>query len=216
MNGRMAVIPTAAGSNAYNLDVWTEAGIGQVFHLHANDRDEANSSAFYSQLDDCTAVWFEGGSQRILEERYVRTATEEAFYRLLQRGGAIGGTSAGAAIQSKLMRRTSSGGQAIEGTGFDFLFGSYIDQHFWQRNRQPFAQQMLANNPGYLAFGIDENTALVVEGQKLTAISDPSQSGHHSVNIYLSSQTDPMNPDYVMNNGDTLDLVHLLNELKTR
>jgi cyanophycinase-like exopeptidase len=75
---------------------------------------------------------------------------------------------------------------------------------------------MLANNPGYLGIGIDENTGLLVEGRSLTAIADPSQSGHHSVNIYLSSQTDPIQPDYVMNNGDKMDLVNLLNELKSR
>jgi cyanophycinase len=213
--GRIAVIPTAGRLNG-NLEAWTSMGIGSAFNLHAADRNEANSSEFYSQLDNATAAWIEGGSQSELEDRYVGTATELALYRFLERGGAIGGTSAGAAIQTRLMRRTSSNGESVEGRGFDFLFGAYVDQHFWQRNRQGLLIQMLANNPGYLGIGIDENTGLLVEGRSLTAIADPSQSGHHSVNIYLSSQTDPIQPDYVMNNGDKMDLVNLLNELKIR
>jgi cyanophycinase len=214
-NGRIAVIPTAERSNG-NLEAWTSAGIGSAFNFHAADRKEANSSEFYSQLDNATAVWIEGGSQGELEDRYIGTATEIALYRFLERGGVIGGTSAGAAIQTRLMRRHSSNGEPIEGTGFDFLFGAYVDQHFWQKNRQGLLVQMLANNPGYLGIGIDENTGLLVEGRRLTALADPSQSGHHSVNIYLYSRTDPMQPDYVMNSGDKMDLVNLLNELKIK
>jgi cyanophycinase len=212
-NGKLAVIPTAYG-DAGDLQAWLDAGVGEVINFHAADRTEADSPAFYGQLDDVTAVWIEGGSQTDLMERYVGTATEQALHSLLERGGTVGGTSAGAAIQSRLMRRTSSSGVPVEGIGFDFLFGSYVDQHFWQRSRQDLLIQMLENNPGYLAIGIDENTGLLVEGRTLTAINTPSQSGHHSVNVYLSSQTNPMQPDYEMQNGDTLDLIDLLNQVE--
>ena len=44
-------------------------------------------------------MWFGGGRQWRISNAYLGTRAQAAFERILERGGVIGGTSAGAAFQ---------------------------------------------------------------------------------------------------------------------
>ena len=101
--------------------------------LHTRDAKKANEAAFVKPLTEATAVWFGGGDQGKLLAAYRGTAVERELHKLLQRGGAIGGTSAGAAVMSKVMI-TGGNPKAEVGTGFGFLTHVVIDQHFLKRN----------------------------------------------------------------------------------
>lgn len=69
-------------------------------------------------------VWFNGGRQWHLADSYLNTKTHEAFWDVLQRGGVIGGSSAGATIQGSYLARGDTSGNTImmgdhtEGLGF--------------------------------------------------------------------------------------------------
>jgi cyanophycinase len=94
-------------------------------------------------------------------EVYLGTAVERALRGVLDRGGVIGGTSAGTALMSRVM---ITGGQdkATVGTGFGFLPGVIIDQHALRRNRVNRLLGVLADHPDLAGVAIDEATALVV------------------------------------------------------
>ena len=92
---------------------------------------------------------------------------------LLARGGVIGGTSAGAAIMSRMMI-VSGRTEAKLGQGFDFLPGAVIDQHFLKRNRIKRLLGVVRSHPDLIGLGIDESTALVVDvrGKRLHVIGN--------------------------------------------
>ncbi|HLK14767.1 MAG TPA: Type 1 glutamine amidotransferase-like domain-containing protein, partial [Fimbriimonadaceae bacterium] len=93
---------------------------------------------------------------------------------VLDRGGVIGGSSAGATIQGEyLWRGDTSGPQKGEGDhtqGFAFLKRSAIDQHILARNRQFDLVPFIARHPEILGIGINESTAIVVHGNQFEVI----------------------------------------------
>jgi cyanophycinase len=173
-DARIVVIPTAHPSAdgpdaGKDLDVWKARGVSWVKLLHTRSRETANDPDFTQPLIDATGVWLGGGDQSRLTQAYVGTAVERALKGLLDRGGVVGGSSAGAAAMTRIM---IAGGRnkANEGQGFDLLPGAVIDQHFMRRNRLSRLLDLLAHHPGLVGFGIDEGTALVVQGQRLSVV----------------------------------------------
>eukprot|EP01052_Picozoa_sp_SAG31_P002635 SAG31_NODE_95_length_25901_cov_24.763700_5_plen_164_part_00 len=65
----------------------------------------ADTPEFVSEIDRATGVWFGGGRQWRIANAYLGTAAQLAFERVLDRGGVIGGSSAGAAFQGDVMIR---------------------------------------------------------------------------------------------------------------
>ena len=58
----------------------------------------------------------------------------------------IGGTSAGAAIMTRVMI-VSGRKQAVEGLGFDLFPNTVVDQHFLKRKRMDRLMGLLGNHP---------------------------------------------------------------------
>ena len=56
-------------------------------------------------LRDANAVWFNGGRQWNIVDSYANTLTYREFHKVLERGGVIGGSSAGATIQGDYLVR---------------------------------------------------------------------------------------------------------------
>jgi cyanophycinase len=90
------------------------------------------------------------------------------LWKVLEKGGTIGGSSAGATIQgSFLVRGDTKNNQVMMGdhqVGFGFLKNVAIDQHVLARNRQFDMFEILRNHPELLGIGIDESTAIIVKG----------------------------------------------------
>jgi cyanophycinase len=171
---RIVLIPTASGSadeaaeRAKTLARWQQAHPGFRFEvLHTRDRATADREDFTAPLRSATGVWLGGGVQQNLADAYLGTRVERELQALLARGGVVGGTSAGTAIQTKVM--IASGKDApVMATGFDFVPGAISDQHFLARKRLPRLQQALALHPGCFGLGIDEGTAVEIGGRTLT------------------------------------------------
>ena len=173
---RIVVITTAsimAGTPEAEIRYarWLDRQPASLKFLHTRDRIAANTPEFSQTLLEANAVWFMGGNQNWLAEAFLGTLVEERCHDLLRRGGVIGGTSAGAAIMSKSM---IAGGREtpIMASGFGFLDGTVIDQHFKKRNRQGRLMQALELRPGHVGIGIDESTALVIRGRTLEVVGD--------------------------------------------
>ena len=170
-------IPTAGGGNDYNESaarLLTSRGASNVMVLHTYNKEVANSNEFIQPLLDAKGIWFAGGRQWRLVDSYADTKSETAFWKVLERGGVIGGTSAGATIQgSYLARGDTKNNQIMMGDhekGFGFLKNVAIDQHLLARNRHFDLQSILKHRPELLGIGLDENTAIVVKGDQFEVI----------------------------------------------
>jgi cyanophycinase len=175
----IVVIPTAGGRSNYNEN---SGGAGQlrkygaknVTVIHTDDKKVANSDEFTKPLLQANGVWFGGGRQWRLVDAYKGTKAEKMFWEVLNRGGVIGGTSAGATIQgSYLARGDTKNNQIMMGdheAGFGFIKNIAIDQHLLARNRQFDMFTILEKRPELLGLGIDEGTAIIVKGDSFEVI----------------------------------------------
>ncbi|HSQ56796.1 MAG TPA: Type 1 glutamine amidotransferase-like domain-containing protein, partial [Gemmata sp.] len=105
----IVVIPTAMddplGPVSGEERVLKKYGAKNVKTLHTRDPRKANDPKFSEMLTKAGGVWFGGGRQWRFVDAYAGTLTEKRFHEVLDRGGAIGGSSAGASIQSEYMPR---------------------------------------------------------------------------------------------------------------
>ena len=144
------------------LSPWRASGMASVTLLNARDRSMANNPAFYAPLKQATGVWFGGGFQSYLAERYVDTAIQNCLHELLKRNGVVGGCSAGAAILSGVMIREGDT-TPVEARGLDLVASAIIDQHLLARNRLWRLEQMVEAHPDLVGLGVDEATGLVIQ-----------------------------------------------------
>ena len=71
---------------------------------------------------------------------------------------------------SRRMIRYGSSSHAVTGRGLCLVSQVVIDQHFLVRRRQPRLLGVLSDEPELLGLGIDEGTALVVQGNRVRVI----------------------------------------------
>jgi cyanophycinase len=177
----IVVIPTAGGADDYDqfyegLGDFHELGAFNLTVLHTYDPQEADTEEFVSPITEARGVWFPGGRQWRLADAYLGTRTEEELWKLLERGGVIGGSSAGATIQGSFLARGDTRTNTImmgdHQVGFGFLRNTAVDQHVLRRNRQFDLIQVIEAHPELLGIGIDENTAIVVQGDRFEVIGE--------------------------------------------
>lgn len=211
-NAPFVFIPTAGEIDKYD-DGWLQrqflakAGVPHVTLLHTRDRKLADSEEFTAPIRKAGGVWFGGGRQWRLVDSYLNTRTHKELWRLLERGGVIGGSSAGATIQGSYLVRGAREGNTVMmapgyETGMGFLRNVAVDQHLLKRNRQDDLVPVIEKHRHLLGIGIDENTAIVVQGDTAEVI------GASKVAIYDAKFG--TGPDgkryYFLNPGDKLNL----------
>jgi cyanophycinase len=148
---------------------------GTVKHLHTRDRKVADSESFTAPLRTATAVFIDGGRQWRLIDAYGGTRTETELRGVLDRGGLIAGTSAGASIQGSYLMRGSPQGNDIlmapgHERGFGYLSNVAVDQHVAERERANDLSEVVAAHPGLLGVGIDESTAVTVQRNTMVVV----------------------------------------------
>jgi cyanophycinase len=209
------VIPTAVGDQV-NLELETQRffnafGVKNFVVLHTRDRNQANSKEFVEPLRHATGIWIEGGRQWRLTDAYLGTLTEREIKGVLDRGGVVGGSSAGATIQGSFLIRGASGTpENPDGDntimiapphveGFGLLQNAAIDQHVITRHRENDLVPVIAAHPELLGIGIDESTAIVVHGNEFEII------GKSKVGIYDGKEHDGKKY-YFLSSGQKFDL----------
>lgn len=175
----IVVVPTAGDDDEYDqywsgLRAWHEHGARNLTLLHTRDRTVAESEAFVRPIREARGVFFAGGRQWRLADAYLDTRTHRELAALLARGGVVGGSSAGATILgSFLVRGDTKGNELMIGdhtVGFGFMKNTAIDQHLLRRNRQFDMLDVLDVHPDLLGIGLDEDTAIVVQGDQFNVI----------------------------------------------
>jgi cyanophycinase len=95
---------------------------------------------------------------------------------IFDRGGVIAGTSAGASVMSDTMLVKGTSGESYRigdlhmAPGLGLIRDVIIDQHFAERGRFGRLLGAVAHNPRVLGLGVDEDTAMVVEGERFDVI----------------------------------------------
>jgi cyanophycinase len=169
--------------------------------------DEAVKPGSEAILDGVGGVWFSGGDQALLTAALLDTPIHKRMLELYERGCAIGGTSAGAAVMSEFMitgneKRTNNeegtwevilADDILHTPGFGFVKKAVIDQHFVTRRRHNRLIAVVLENPALVGVGIEESTAIFVrpdgkyevlgEGQVIVydarrAVTTRSADGH--------------------------------------
>ena len=181
-DAHIVVIPTAAITSPLDMSQLPPycSGNGPFagLHcavLHTTDRSVADSEAFVAPLKDATGVWLEGGRHWRLTDAYLGTRTLKELFNVLDRGGVIGGGSAGATVQGSYMVRGSSNpddntimmapGHEV---GFGFFTNATIDQHVDARDRENDLAAVMKAHPDLLGLGLDQSTSMTVHGDTLT------------------------------------------------
>jgi cyanophycinase len=158
-------------------------GTAQGVFLTVDNPADAALPEIVSQIEACSGFYFVGGQQgRIVQVFRPDEGDTPAYQALLERHGAgavVSGSSAGAAIMTDPMInggssvgaitagvRSEDGGEGVVlDKGMGLLAGTFVDQHSLARGRWARLLVAVLATEGYdLAMGIDENTALVVEG----------------------------------------------------
>ena len=191
-DARIVVVTTAISSSPrHNYDrSWAvnlareKFGVAEVTVLHTHDRGIADSEDFVQPIARATGVWFGGGRQWRLTQAYGGTRSEREFHKVLERGGTIGGSSAGATIQGSFLARGDTSGNTIMvgdvQRGFGFMRNTAIDQHLIARGREKDLLEVLEDpdkkmRPEFdrgamLGIGIDEDVAIVVKRDRFEVI----------------------------------------------
>lgn len=182
INSNIVVIPTAGADTlseeqlARAKNFMTSRGINNVTVLHTKDRLLADSEDFYDPITRASGVWFSGGRQWRIADSFLGTGTQTAIEDLLKRGGVVGGSSAGATIQGAYLARGDTKTNTImmgdHEEGFGFFPNTAIDQHLLKRNRQFDLVEIIETKPSLLGIGIDENTAIIVQGDQFEVIGN--------------------------------------------
>jgi cyanophycinase len=181
LHGRKLVLATVASREPGGyFKSYTEAfsglGVAELVELYVNDRSETHDPEKISILDDAAGVFFSGGDQLRISSQIGDTPIEQRIRDIHRFGGLIAGTSAGASVMSETMLISGSSteshhiGDLSMAPGLGFIRDAIIDQHFAERGRIGRLLGAVAHNPRILGVGIDENTAIILEGQRFSVI----------------------------------------------
>ncbi len=148
--------------------------------LEFRNRGEADRKSHLDALRKATGIFITGGTQMRLTALLGGTKFEQELVAAYQRGAIIAGTSAGTAVQSKIMIAYGRGGptpreaSARFSMGFGFTDKIIFDQHFRQRDRLGRLAYAISMQPGALGVGVDENTAAIVEEERHITVCGPN------------------------------------------
>ncbi|WP_432980569.1 cyanophycinase [Dactylosporangium sp. CA-233914] len=172
-DAHLVVIATASESPGERekeyADVFQRLGAGRVTPLRLESRADANGDLAVAAIERATGVFFTGGDQLRITTVLGGSKVDSALHARLAEGMILAGTSAGAAMMSSTMIlggsiASVSTSSVLTGPGMEFLPGVLIDMHFAERGRLNRLLSAIAMFPHELGLGIDENTAILVDG----------------------------------------------------
>lgn len=172
---RIVVITTASGDPAGSAEQWRRelraAGCTDIDTPIIATREQAHDPLNAASVSSADAIFLGGGDQVKLVSVIGGTPLGAAIHAAHRRGIVVGGTSAGAAALAK----TTLAGNEVDGAGelIEQYIGpglglvarpAIIDTHFSERRRLYRLFVALAEFPSLLGLGIDEDTAMVIDG----------------------------------------------------
>jgi cyanophycinase len=186
------VILRSSGSNGYNDYIYAMNGVDSVETLVITSARDSNTAAVEATVRGAEVVFFAGGDQCDYVKNFKGTRVEAAVEAVYARGGGVGGTSAGAAIQGEFTYDACSGSsissQALLDPyrrditfTYDFFNWAHMqdvitDQHFVARDRMGRTLVFLARQirdgraTSALSMAINERTSVVVDKNGLATV----------------------------------------------
>jgi cyanophycinase len=230
---KIVIVPNATSERLktaeYQKKEFNWLGAASVDYILCS-RETADDDSNLAKLDGATGIFFSGGDQSVLTGDLLGTKLFEKIAGIYNKGGVIGGTSAGAAVMSRIMLtgneklNTDSTDAFISiqknnievKEGFGFITNGIIDQHFIKRKRHNRLISLVLENPELPGIAIDEQTAIVVYPDDTFEVMGESQ-----VLIYDASEARNIRTDDEGNlRADNIKMHLLLNgdkyNLKTR
>ena len=219
-NGKFVIVPTNNGNRdrdgkliEYKEDTviapWLRRGLKHVVMLHTADPKVADTAEFVKPLLDATAVWMDGGRQWNMVDSYANTKTAVEFQHVLDRGGVIAGSSAGATIQGDYLMRGDTSGADVLMTqepahqhALGFVKHVAIDQHINTRLRWDDLDQVIKKFPDYLGIGLSEGTGIIVNGDRFEVMGKWKVAVHDDTKLYQPWEK----PYYILSGGDVYDM----------
>jgi cyanophycinase len=228
-DARILIIPNASsnkvrsGENQKNEFVELGAKAEYIIFSKENADDPSN----LEKLSWANAVYFTGGDQSLLTQDLLGTKLLEKIYELHNKGGLVGGSSAGAAVMSEIMITGNElknkdtvqsfisiqKGNIETSKGFGFVKNAIVDQHFIKRKRHNRLITLMCEHPNLLGIAIDEATAIILNpddtfevfGENQVIVFDPTESKNVRVdkNDNLGINNLKM---HLLINGDKFDL----------
>ncbi len=170
------IVPVASDFPEFAADVYTQAfrnlGVANPRVLRATSRQDIVHADVEKLCDGVTGVFMTGGDQMRLVSLLGGTKLADKLRKMVRDTDVVmAGTSAGAAAMSTSMivRGEPSSHphkNAVKlSPGLGFLKNIIIDQHFSERGRISRLITAVSYNPYNLGIGIDENTAIILDGK---------------------------------------------------
>lgn len=199
-NARIVVIPNASSnkvrSGESQKNEFIELGAKAEYIIFS--KENADDPSNLEKLNWANAVYFTGGDQSLLTRDLLGTKLLEKIFELHNKGGLVGGSSAGAAVMSEIMITgnelinkdtvqsfiTIQKGNIETARGFGFVKNAIIDQHFIKRKRHNRLISLMCEHPDLIGIAIDEATAIIlypddtfeVFGENQVMVFDPTES----------------------------------------
>ena len=177
-----------------------ELGVDVIKHLHVDTRDQASEAKYLEMIESASVVFLTGGDQLKISSKLGGTPLLSRIRALYEkRSGVVAGTSAGASAMgaSMLVSHATEESHKVEGAffmarGLGLVRDLVIDQHFAQRARIERLVGAVAEDPGVLGIGIDEDTAVLLENNTLRVIGSGAvyiADGHGITYTNVSERT---------------------------
>jgi cyanophycinase len=179
------VILRASGSNGYNASILAMNGVDSVESIVITSRKDATNAALSTTIKNAEVIFFAGGDQCDYVTIFKGTPIETSVEFVYAKGGAIGGTSAGLAIQGEFVydgcRTSAVSSDALANPYHSSLTFTYnffnwndmqtviTDSHFEQRDRMGrlmvFLARQIRDGKSSVAWGaaLNEVTSVVVD-----------------------------------------------------
>lgn len=213
----------------YRYSSWVELparGRVQSFQfLYTDDPAKADDPAFVRSLETATGVWFAGGYQGRLNYRFVgefprQTRFQTLLRQVVERGGVVGGTSAGMAAMPVVMTMwqdrdyVDGPTTAVAAHGLGILSRTIVEQHFDTRGgrlerftsllRDSAQLDTLSGQRGVgarmVGLAVEEGTAVIAQGDRLQVLGDAD------AHVFIKSHVGRAITWHELGPGDTAQL----------
>jgi cyanophycinase len=183
------------------IRLFERLGVESVRVINTEYREDSEKPEALGAAQQATGIFFTGGDQARIIGLIKGTKLDSEIHKRYAEGAVIAGTSAGAAMMPDVMiiegqSETHPRADVVEmGPGMGFLPNIVVDQHFAQRGRLGRLISALMLQPAVLGVGIDEDTAVIVNGDEFEVVGsgavtvvDESNATHSNVDGALKDE----------------------------
>ncbi len=167
--GREVVLiaTSCAQEGADVMTKWEQMGVAHFRRLgidsvpvRIKDRDDADVAEHAERIAEAGLIWFSGGSPVYLAQAFHETASWLALEAANRRGAAVAGSSGGLGVLNAHLLNADTQGPTALGLAAPVRALAHFDRA--EQRRPEFVERVVGSlQPGQMAIGVDEDTAVV-------------------------------------------------------